>query len=73
MSEKPSLAAELAFFGNRAALRRIAAGALLLALIGGLYGIIAPSWYRSELVLVPGKSQKSGGLSSLLALLRQAF
>ena len=32
MIENPSLATELAFFGNRAALRRIAAGALLLAL-----------------------------------------
>ena len=27
------MAAELAFFGNRAALRRIAAGALLLAIV----------------------------------------
>jgi capsule polysaccharide export protein KpsE/RkpR len=66
MSESPSLATEPPLFGNRAALRRIAAGALLAAVIGGLYGIFAPSWYRSELVLVPGKSQKSGGLSSLL-------
>ena len=32
MTEKPSLAAELAFFGNRAALKRTASGALLLAL-----------------------------------------
>ena len=66
MIENPSLATEPPIFRNRAALRRIAVGALLLALIGGLYGIFAPSWYRSELVLVPGKSQKSGGLSSLL-------
>jgi capsule polysaccharide export protein KpsE/RkpR len=66
MSETPSLATEPSFFANRAAQRRIAASAVLLALVGGLYGIFAPSWYRSELVLVPGKAQKSGGLSGLL-------
>jgi capsule polysaccharide export protein KpsE/RkpR len=66
MSEKPSLAAELSFLGNRSAQKRIAAVVLLLAVIGALYSVLAPSWYRSEVVLVPGKTQKSGGLSSLL-------
>jgi capsule polysaccharide export protein KpsE/RkpR len=39
---------------------------LLSAALGGLYALLAPSWYSSELTVVPTMQQKSGSLSSML-------
>jgi uncharacterized protein involved in exopolysaccharide biosynthesis len=57
---------DLSFLRGRAVLKRIAMVTAGFAVAGALYGLLAPRWYRSELVVVPGKSQKSGGLASLL-------
>jgi uncharacterized protein involved in exopolysaccharide biosynthesis len=66
MSTQPSLPIGLTFLRDRAALRRIAAITVLVSAAGAVYAFLAPKWYRSELVVVPGKAQKSGGLSGLL-------
>lgn len=56
---------DLSFLFSRAALKRIALITLGGAVIGLLYGLFAPKWYRSVLTVVPVKQQKSG-LSGLL-------
>jgi uncharacterized protein involved in exopolysaccharide biosynthesis len=66
MTKDPAKTIDLAFLRDRKAQMRMAAVTLLFAAVGGLYGVLAPRWYRSELVVVPGKSQRAGGLSSLL-------
>jgi capsule polysaccharide export protein KpsE/RkpR len=60
----PSL--DLSFLRSRTALKRIAAVTAAFAVLGLLYGFLAPKWYRSTLTVVPARAQKGGGLSSLL-------
>jgi capsule polysaccharide export protein KpsE/RkpR len=58
---------DLSFLRSTAALKRIAAvaGACVVAALA--YALLAPSWYRSTLTVVPAKAQRGGGgLSSLL-------
>jgi capsule polysaccharide export protein KpsE/RkpR len=57
---------DLSFLRSRPAQKRIAAITLACAVAGGLYGLLAPKWYRSVLTVVPAKAQRGGGLSSLL-------
>jgi len=57
---------DISFLRSRTALRRLTIVTLTGALIGLLYGLLAPKWYRSVLTVVPTKSQKGGGLSSML-------
>jgi len=56
---------DLSFLWDRGAQRRIVAVTLAFAAIGGLYGLLAPRWYRSTLTVVPVGQQKTG-ISSLL-------
>lgn len=57
---------DLSFLGSRRVLARVAAVTLACAAAGGLYGLLAPKWYRSTLSVVPAKNQRAGGISSLL-------
>ncbi len=57
---------DLSFLRNRAVQKRIAVVTLACAAIGLIYGLVAPKWYRSTLTVVPARSQKAGGLSSLM-------
>lgn len=57
---------DLSFLRSRAAQKRIAAVTLTCTLAGAVYALLAPRWYRSVLTVVPAKSQRGGGLSSLL-------
>ncbi len=57
---------DLSFLRDRRAQKRIVAVAAVCALAGILYALLAPKWYRSTLAVVPAKSQKGGGLSSVL-------
>ncbi len=57
---------DLSFLRSRPAQKRIAAVTIACAVLGLLYGFLAPKWYRSVLTVVPAKSQRGGGLSSLL-------
>jgi len=58
---------DLSFLRSRAVLKRIAIVTLAFAVVGLLYGLLAPKWYRSVLTVVPAKSQRGGGgLASLL-------
>ena len=59
-------AIDLSFLRSRPVQKRIAAITLACAVAGGLYGLLAPKWYRSVLTVVPAKAQRGGGLSSLL-------
>jgi capsule polysaccharide export protein KpsE/RkpR len=59
----PSL--DLSFLRSRTALKRIAAVTAAFTVVGLIYGLVAPKWYRSVLTVVPARSQK-GGLSSIL-------
>ncbi len=60
----PSL--DLSFLRSRQALKRIVAVTAAFAAVGLLYGLLAPKWYRSTLTVVPARSQKAGGISTLL-------
>jgi capsule polysaccharide export protein KpsE/RkpR len=62
----PPPVADFSFLLCRAAQKRIAAVALSCALAGGTYAFLAPKWYRSVVTLVPAKSQRGPGISSLL-------
>ncbi len=63
----PATQLDLSFLLNRAVQKRIGAVTLAFALAGGLYGLLAPKWYRSVLTVVPAKSQRAGaGLAGLL-------
>jgi capsule polysaccharide export protein KpsE/RkpR len=66
MSESPQTI-DLSFLRDRKAQKRIAAVTAAFAVAGLLYALIAPKWYRSTLTVVPAKSQKGGGLSSMLS------
>jgi capsule polysaccharide export protein KpsE/RkpR len=66
MSLASTPSARLEFLRAKDVRRRIGLVCLALAVVGGLYGILGPKWYRTDVVLVPGKAQKSGGLASLL-------
>jgi capsule polysaccharide export protein KpsE/RkpR len=67
MAGKTGSTIDFSFLRSRAALKRIAAITLVFAVLGGLYGLLAPKWYRSVLTVVPAKSQRGGGgLASLL-------
>jgi uncharacterized protein involved in exopolysaccharide biosynthesis len=57
---------DLSFLRDRAAQRRIAVVTAAFVLAGVLYALLAPRWYRSILTVVPTKSQKGGGLASML-------
>jgi capsule polysaccharide export protein KpsE/RkpR len=57
---------DLSFLRSRKALKRIAAVTVGFAVIGLLYGLLAPKWYRSVLTVVPARAQRGGGISSLL-------
>jgi capsule polysaccharide export protein KpsE/RkpR len=60
-------AIDLSFLRSRAVLKRIAIVTIAFAVVGLLYGLLAPKWYRSVLTVVPAKSQRGGGgLASLL-------
>jgi capsule polysaccharide export protein KpsE/RkpR len=47
--------------------KRIAGTTAVFALAGLMYALLAPKWYRSVLTVLPAKSQKGGGLSSMLS------
>jgi capsule polysaccharide export protein KpsE/RkpR len=66
MSETPQTI-DLSFLRDRKAQKRIAAVTAAFAVAGLLYALLAPKWYRSTLTVVPAKSQKGGGLSSMLS------
>jgi capsule polysaccharide export protein KpsE/RkpR len=57
---------DLSFLRSRPAQKRIAAVTIACAVLGLLYGFLAPKWYRSVLTVVPARSPRGGGLSSLL-------
>ncbi len=57
---------DLSFLRNRAVQKRIAVVTLACAAVGLIYGLVVPKWYRSTLTVVPAKSQKAGGLSTLI-------
>lgn len=57
---------DLSFLRSRAAQRRIAGAAVVLAILGGLYGKFGPKWYRSTVTVVPAKSQRSSGLAAIM-------
>jgi capsule polysaccharide export protein KpsE/RkpR len=65
MSESPQTI-DLTFLRDRKAQKRIAAVTLAFAAAGLLYALLAPKWYRSVLTVMPVKSQRAGGLSSML-------
>jgi capsule polysaccharide export protein KpsE/RkpR len=56
----PSLV-DLSFLRVRSVQKRIAAVALACAVAGGLYGLLAPKWYRTVLTVVPVRSQTGAG------------
>jgi len=58
---------DLSFLRDRKAQKRMAAVTAAFALAGVLYALLAPKWYRSTLAVVPAKSQKGGGLSSMIS------
>ncbi len=58
---------DLSFLRSRAVQKRIAVITLACAAAGLVYGLVAPKWYRSTLTVVPARSQKAGGLSSVIA------
>jgi capsule polysaccharide export protein KpsE/RkpR len=66
VSNTPQPWADLSFLRSRAVMGRVAAVTLACAAAGGLYGLLAPKWYRSVLGVVPAKGQKAGGISTLL-------
>jgi capsule polysaccharide export protein KpsE/RkpR len=66
VSNTPLPWADFSFLRSRAVLGRVAAVTLACAAVGGLYGLLAPKWYRSVLGVVPAKGQKAGGISTLL-------
>jgi capsule polysaccharide export protein KpsE/RkpR len=65
MSETPRTL-DLSFLRDRKAQKRVAVVTAAFAVVGLLYALLAPKWYRSTLTVVPAKSQK-GGLSSMLS------
>jgi capsule polysaccharide export protein KpsE/RkpR len=56
---------DVSFLRDRSAQKRIVAITAAFAIAGLLYAVLAPSWYRSFLTVVPAKSQKAG-ISSML-------
>jgi tyrosine-protein kinase Etk/Wzc len=58
---------DLSFLRDRKAQKRIVAITVVVTVIGLLYALLAPKWYRAVLTVVPAKSQKGGGLSSMLS------
>ncbi len=66
MSDAPQ-SLDLSFLRERAVLKRIAIVTLAFAVVGLLYGLLAPKWYRSVLTVVPTKPQKTG-VSGLLGM-----
>jgi len=66
VSAAPQVPIDLSFLRSRAVLQRVASVTLALAVAGGLYGWLAPKWYRSVLTVVPARTQKAGGISTLL-------
>jgi len=59
---------DLAFLRSRPTQKRVAAVTILFAVAGGLYGFLAPRWYRSVLSVVPASSPKPSGLASLAGM-----
>jgi capsule polysaccharide export protein KpsE/RkpR len=58
-------ALDLSFLRARSAVRRVAYVALGCAVAGGLYGLLAPRWYRAVLTVVPAKPPRFN-VSSML-------
>jgi capsule polysaccharide export protein KpsE/RkpR len=69
MTDRRPQPLDLAFLRQRPVQLRIAAFTVAFAAAGVLYGLLAPRWYRSDVVLVPGRPPKGGGLGSLGGLL----
>jgi tyrosine-protein kinase Etk/Wzc len=65
MNSTQLLTIDLSFLRSRTVLKRIAVVTLGCAVLGLLYGFLAPQWYSSVLTLVPAKQQKPG-LGSML-------
>jgi capsule polysaccharide export protein KpsE/RkpR len=58
---------DLSFLRDRKVQKRIAIVVAVFTLAGLLYALLAPKWYRSVLTVMPVKSQRGGGLSSMLS------
>jgi hypothetical protein len=56
---------DLSFPANRAALKRVALVTFACGVLGAVYVVVAPRWYRSIRTVVPAKQQRSG-ISGLL-------
>jgi len=66
MSEQtPAL--DMSFLLARSTQKRIAIATVVFALVGLMYALLAPKWYRSVLTVVPAKAQRGAGLSSMLS------
>jgi tyrosine-protein kinase Etk/Wzc len=65
MNSNHFLTIDLSFLRSRAAWKRIAVVTLACAVIGLMYGFLAPKWYSAVLTVVPAKPQKSGVASML--------
>ncbi len=57
---------DLSFLRDRTAQRLVLAATAILAFLGGVLGWVSPKWYKSVVTVVPARSQKSGGIASLL-------
>ncbi|WP_176062237.1 Wzz/FepE/Etk N-terminal domain-containing protein [Anaeromyxobacter diazotrophicus] len=57
----------MSFLRDRRAQKRIGAITAGFVIVGLLYVLLAPRWYRSVVTVVPAKSQKGSGLSSMLS------
>jgi capsule polysaccharide export protein KpsE/RkpR len=59
-------AIDLSFLRDRGSRRRVATITMVFAVLGGVLGFASPKWYQSVVTVVPARSQKSGGMLSLL-------
>ena len=66
MSETTQMV-DLSFLRDHSARRRIALISVAFTVAGLLYVLLAPKWYRSVLTVMPVKSQRGVGLSSMLS------
>ncbi len=57
---------DLSFLRDRGVQRRIAMVTVVVALLSGIVGYLSPKWYQSTVTVVPARSQKGGGMLSLL-------
>jgi capsule polysaccharide export protein KpsE/RkpR len=66
VSTSPPPWPDLSFLRSREVIKRVVAVTLAFATVGGLYGLLAQKWYRSVLTVVPARSQRATGVSTLL-------